>query len=60
LAAPLGLPGGAEETVRVYLDTGGLPATGYQLFLFYACPSPAPVSFWQLSYPSRCQDSRNK
>jgi hypothetical protein len=59
-AARLGLAGGAEETVRVYLDTGGIAATGYQLFLFYACPAPASSAFWQLSYPSRCQDSRNK
>lgn len=55
-----GMGGGAEEAVRLFLDTGGIPATGYQLFLFYPCP-PAPSSpFWQLSYPSRCQDSGTK
>jgi predicted Zn finger-like uncharacterized protein len=59
-AVPSGLAGGAEETVRVYLDTGGIAATGYQLFLFYTCPAQASSAFWQLSYPSRCQDSRNK
>ncbi len=56
---PLGLAGGAEESVRIFLDTGGVAATGYQLFLFYSCP-PLPSSrFWQLSYPSRCQEPRN-
>jgi hypothetical protein len=55
-----GLTGGAEELVKVYLDTGGIIATGYQLFLFYSCPPPPSSAFWQLSYPSRCQDSRNK
>lgn len=55
-----GLGGGAEEAVRVHLDTGGLLATGYQLFLFYPCP-PVPASaFWQLGYPARCQSPRNK
>lgn len=59
-AVSQGIAGGAEETVRIYLDTSGIPATGYQLFLFYACPLPASSGFWQLSYPSRCEDSRNK
>lgn len=59
-AVAAGMGGGAEEAVRLFLDTGGIPATGYQLFLFYPCP-PAPSSpFWQLSYPSRCQDSGTK
>ena len=50
----VGLAGGAEATVRIFLDTSGVPATGYQLFLFYSCPPPATSVFWQLSYPSRC------
>lgn len=54
-----GVAGGAEETVRVYLDTGNIAATGYQLFLFYPCPSRSGSPYWQLSYPSRCQDARN-
>lgn len=55
-----GITGGGEEAVRIHLDTGNLQATGYQLFLFYPCPAMSPSPFWQLSYPSRCQDSRNK
>ncbi len=55
-----GIPGGGEEAVRIHLETGNLPATGYQLFLFYPCPAASTSLFWQLSYPSRCQDSRNK
>lgn len=55
-----GIAGGAEEAVRIHLDTGNMQATGYQLFLFYPCPAMSPSPFWQLSYPSRCQDSRNK
>lgn len=53
-----GMGGGAEETVRIYLETGGIVATGYQLFLFYPCPRPSNSAFWQFSYPSRCQQSR--
>lgn len=30
-----GLAPGAEAVLRVYLDTGGLRATGYRLYLFY-------------------------
>lgn len=56
----LGMSGGGEEAVRIFLETGGIPATGYQLFLFYPCPPLPPLSYWQLSYPARCQDSRNK
>jgi hypothetical protein len=56
-APAAGLAGGAEETVRIYLDTSGVPATGYQLFLFYSCPPPASSAYFQLSYPSRCQNS---
>jgi predicted Zn finger-like uncharacterized protein len=52
-----GMGGGAEEAVRLFLDTGGILATGYQLFLFYPCPPASTSPFWQLSYPSRCQDS---
>lgn len=59
-ALRLGMSGGGEEAVRIFLETGGIPATGYQLFLFYPCPSPSSSGYWQLSYPSRCQDSRNK
>ena len=59
-ALPLGMGGGGEEAVRIYLETGGIPATGYQLFLFYPCPAPSSSAYWQLSYPLRCQDSRNK
>lgn len=55
-----GISGGAEESVRIYLDAGGLFATGYQLFLFYPCPPASASAFWQLSYPLRCQDPRNK
>ena len=55
-----GLGGGAEEAVRVHIDTGGLLATGYQLFLFYPCPPPPGSVFWQLGYPARCQTPRNK
>lgn len=55
-----GIVGGGEEAVRIHLDTGDMQATGYQLFLFYPCPAMSPSPFWQLSYPSRCQDSRNK
>jgi hypothetical protein len=55
-----GLGGGAEEAVRIRLETGGLLATGYQLFLFYPCPAPQPSAYWQLSYPVRCQIPRNK
>lgn len=58
--APQGIAGGAEEAVRVHLDTGSMLATGYQLFLFYPCPPMSSSPYWQLSYPSRCQDSRNK
>ncbi len=53
-----GLGGGAEEAVRIHLETGGLTATGYQLFLFYPCPAAPASAFWQLSYPARCQDPR--
>lgn len=55
-----GIGGGAEEAVRVYLETAGIPATGYQLFLFYPCPSPTSSAFWQLSYPARCLDPQYK
>jgi len=54
-----GLGGGAEETVRMHLETGGLLAAGYQLFLFYPCPAPSPSAYWQLSYPARCQNPNN-
>lgn len=30
-----GIAGGAEESVRVFIDTGRLRATGYRLYLFY-------------------------
>jgi len=59
-ALALGMSGGGEETVRIFLDTGGILATGYQLFLFYPCPPPSSSAYWQLSYPSRCQDSSIK
>lgn len=59
VATAQGVAGGAEEAVRVYLETGSILATGYQLFLFYPCPPPSTFLFWQLSYPSRCQNSRN-
>jgi len=59
-ALPLGMSGGGEEAVRIFLETGGILATGYQLFLFYPCPPPSSSAYWQLSYPSRCQDSRSK
>jgi predicted Zn finger-like uncharacterized protein len=59
-ALPLGMSGGGEEAVRIFLETGGILATGYQLFLFYPCPPPSSSAYWQLSYPLRCQDSRNK
>ena len=55
-----GIAGGAEESVRVYFDTRGIAATGYQLFLFYPCPPPGTSLYWQLSYPARCQGSRNR
>ena len=57
-----GLGGGAEESVRVRIEAGGLLATGYQLFLFYPCPPPPTSAFWQLGYPARCQTQipRNK
>ena len=55
-----GMGGGAEEAVRMFLDTGGILATGYQLFLFYPCPPASSSPYWQLSYPSRCQESGNK
>lgn len=58
-ALPVGMGGGTEEAVRLYLETGGILATGYQLFLFYPCPAPPSSAYWQLSYPSRCQDFRN-
>jgi hypothetical protein len=57
---PAGMSGGAEEAVRIFLDTGGILATGYQLFLFYPCPPATTSVYWQLSYPSRCQDPGNK
>ncbi len=57
---PQGIAGGAEEAVRIHLETGDIQATGYQLFLFYPCPAMGPSPFWQLSYPSRCQDFRKK
>jgi len=59
-ASRQGMGGGTEEAVRIFLDTGGLLASGYQLFLFYPCPPVSSSGFWQLSYPSRCQDSGNK
>jgi predicted Zn finger-like uncharacterized protein len=59
-ALSLGMNGGGEEAVRIFLDTGGMLATGYQLFLFYPCPPRSSSAYWQLSYPSRCEDSRNK
>ena len=59
-AIPLGMGGGGEESVRIYFETGGILATGYELFLFYPCPAPPSSPYWQLSYPSRCQDPRNK
>ncbi len=55
-----GMGGGTEEAVRIFLDTGGIIATGYQLFLFYPCPPGSSSAFWQLSYPSRCQASGSK
>ena len=57
---PADMSGGAEEAVRIFLETGGILATGYQLFLFYPCPPASTSVYWQLSYPSRCQDSGNK
>lgn len=54
-----GIAGGGEEVVRIHLATGNLPATGYQLFLFYPCPPVSASVFWQLGYPSRCQNSSN-
>ena len=57
---PAGMSGGTEEAVRIFLETGGLLATGYQLFLFYPCPPASTSIYWQLSYPSRCQDSGTK
>ncbi|HUR57269.1 MAG TPA: DUF3426 domain-containing protein, partial [Opitutaceae bacterium] len=33
--APRGIPGGAEVSLRVNLDTGRTRATGYRLYLFY-------------------------
>ncbi len=57
---PAGMSGGTEEAVRIFLETGGLLATGYQLFLFYPCPPASTSPYWQLSYPSRCQDSGTK
>lgn len=59
-ALPAGMSGGTEEVVRIFLETGGLLATGYQLFLFYPCPPASTSVYWQLSYPSRCQDSGTK
>lgn len=59
VATAQGVAGGAEEAVRVHLETGSILATGYQLFLFYPCPPLSSSPFWQLSYPSRCQNSRN-
>jgi predicted Zn finger-like uncharacterized protein len=50
-----GLGGGAEESVRVRIEAGGILATGYQLFLFYPCPPPPTSAYWQLGYPARCQ-----
>lgn len=55
-----GMAGGTEEAIRVFLDPGGILATGYQLFLFYPCPPAVSSAFWQLSYPSRCQNSGDK
>ncbi len=55
-AIAAGMGGGTEESVRMFLDTGGLLATGYQLFLFYPCPPLPALAYWQLSYPSRCQN----
>lgn len=57
---PAGMVGGSEESVRIFLETGGILATGYQLFLFYPCPPTPDSAYWQLSYPSRCQDSGRK
>lgn len=34
-AASQGIAGGAEEAVRIYLDTSRIRATGYRLYLFY-------------------------
>lgn len=34
-AAAQGIAPGAEASVRVFLDTGGVHATGYRLYLFY-------------------------
>jgi predicted Zn finger-like uncharacterized protein len=34
-AAGEGIPGGAEASLRVHLDTGRTHATGYRLYLFY-------------------------
>ena len=59
-ALPSGMSGGTEEAVRIFLETGGLLATGYQLFLFHPCPPASTSLYWQLSYPSRCQDSGTK
>ena len=59
-ALGFGMGGGTEEAVRIFLDTGGILATGYQLFLFYPCPPGSSSAFWQLSYPSRCQAPGNK
>jgi predicted Zn finger-like uncharacterized protein len=60
VALAQGMGGGSEESVRLFLETGGILATGYQLFLFYPCPPPPSSAYWQLSYPSRCQDSGGK
>jgi predicted Zn finger-like uncharacterized protein len=57
---PAGMSGGSEEAVRIFLDTGGILATGYQLFLFYPCPPASGSAYWALSYPSRCLESGNK
>jgi hypothetical protein len=55
-----GIAGGAEESVRIYLDPGGLLATGYQLFLFYPCPPAGTSAIWRLSHPMRCQNFPNR
>ncbi len=60
VALAQGMGGGSEESVRLFLETGGILATGYQLFLFYPCPPPPSSAYWQLSYPSRCQDPGGK
>ncbi len=40
----LGIGPSADTVLRVYIDTSGLRAVGYRMYLFYSTQDPAPAA----------------